>query len=280
MRDVVDELCAFERRGACTDAERRAALWVHDDLRSRGYDPWVETVWVRPQWGWAIVWHAALGVAVSLVSTTVPIVAAGAVLLALSWATGLLRRLFYRRATEIVVVDPPADGLALWLVAHTDAPRCGVGFRERWRRWMRRVDASWLLLGLLLAVAVLGGLRGLGIEDGWLGFVQMVPTVGLLLFVGVALDSVLTDFSPGASDAGRRRGRPGAARGADPPAARGRLRRSRGRRRRRGVVTRLRPLAQVGEALGCRHRDRRARAVRLGHGRLVGASPAARRRVR
>ena len=98
-------------------------------------------------------------------------------------------------------MDPPADGLALWLVAHTDAPRCGVGFRERWRRLTRRVDSSWLLVALLLSVAVLGGLRGLGIEDGWVGFAQMVPTVGLLVYVGVALDSSLTDYSVGASDA-------------------------------------------------------------------------------
>ena len=201
MRDVVEDLCAIERRGACTDAERRAALWVHDDLRSRGYDPWVETVWVRPQWAWAIVWHAVLGVAVSLVSTAVPVVAVGAVVLAVSWAAGLLRRLFYRRATEIVVVDPDPAAVSLWLVAHTDAPRCGAGFRERLRRIARRVDASWLLVGLLLAVAVCGGLRQLGIEDAWLGILQMVPTVGLLAFVGVALDSVLTDWSPGASDA-------------------------------------------------------------------------------
>lgn len=201
MRDVVEELCAIGRRGACTDAERRAALWVHDDLRARGYDPWMETVWVRPQWHWAIVWHAALGVAVSLVSTGVPVVAAGAVLLAVSWATGLLRWCFYRRATEIVVADPPGPGIRLWLVAHTDAPRGGAGFRERWRRWLRRVDTSWLLVGLLLAIAVCGGVRGLGVEAGWLGAVQMVPTVALLLYVGVALDSALTDWGPGAGDA-------------------------------------------------------------------------------
>jgi hypothetical protein len=35
--------------GACTDAGRRAALWLHGVLRARGHEAWVETRWVRPQ---------------------------------------------------------------------------------------------------------------------------------------------------------------------------------------------------------------------------------------
>ena len=94
MRDVVDSLAGFAGRGACTDAERRATLWLHDDLRFRGLDPWMETVWVRPQWAWSLVWHAGLGVAVSLVSVAVPVVAVGGIALVLSWLFGGLTRLF------------------------------------------------------------------------------------------------------------------------------------------------------------------------------------------
>ena len=35
MRSVVDGVCSFRARGACTDAERRAAVWLHDEVRSR-----------------------------------------------------------------------------------------------------------------------------------------------------------------------------------------------------------------------------------------------------
>ena len=201
MQDVVEALTRIEGRGACTDAERRAALWVHDDLRRRGYDPWVETVWVRPQWGWSLVWHAGLGVAVSLAATAVPVIAAGALLLIASWLLGGLTRLFYRRATQIVAVDPPAGGINLWLVTHSDAPRCGAGFRERWRRWSRGVHPTTVLVVFLLAVAVIGGLRGLGVEGRAIGAVQLIPTVGLLAMAAVALDSLLSDWSAGASDA-------------------------------------------------------------------------------
>src|SRR4051794_7969714 len=85
LRDPVDELSTFPGRGPCTDAERRAALQLHDELREQGYEAWVETVWVRPQWAWSLFVHAGLGVAASLVSTaadlTVPALIAAAVAL-------------------------------------------------------------------------------------------------------------------------------------------------------------------------------------------------------
>jgi hypothetical protein len=206
MRDVVDALTAIPDRGACTDAERRAALWVHDDLRRRRCEPWVETVWVRPQWQWSLVWHGALGVAVSLASTAVPAVGLGGALLALSLGLELagfpvLTRFFYRRATQLVVAEPPGDGIALWLVAHTDAPRCGGAFRERWRRLARRLFPLWLTVAAFLAVTALAAVRATGTEEAWVGAVQLLPTVVLLAAAAVALDSVLSGWSPGASDA-------------------------------------------------------------------------------
>src|SRR3954451_2829411 len=75
LADVVEDLCSFQRRGACTDAERRAAVWLHDDLRARGHEAWMETVWVRPQWWWSLGLHGALGVVASLLSVDVPVAA-------------------------------------------------------------------------------------------------------------------------------------------------------------------------------------------------------------
>ena len=74
LADVVEDLCRFEQRGSCTDAERRAAVWLHDDLRERGHEAWVETVWVRPQWWTSLAAHAVLGLAASLVAATAQVV--------------------------------------------------------------------------------------------------------------------------------------------------------------------------------------------------------------
>ncbi len=207
MRDVVEALTAFANRGACTDAERRAALWLHDDLRSRGYEAWVETVWVRPQWAGSLLLHATLGVVASLASTAVPALALVAILLAVSYAGELLglpilARVFYRRATQTVVVEPPGDGIRLWLVARVDTDRGGAAFRERWRRWTRRLPLPWLVVAALLWVVAMGAVRASGAEGGWIGLVQIVPTVILLGGAAVALDVLLSDWTPGAATAG------------------------------------------------------------------------------
>lgn len=207
MRDVVEALTAFSDRGACTDAERRAALWVHDDLRRRGYEAWVETVWIRPQWAGSLFWHALAGVAASLAAVAVPALALMALLLALSYAAEhlgvpVLARLFYRRATQTVVVEPPGRGIQLWLVARTDAERSGAGFRERWRRLARGLPLSWVVVGALLLIVGMGAVRASGVEGGWVGGVQLIPTVVLLAAAAVTLDHVLSDWTPGALNAG------------------------------------------------------------------------------
>ncbi len=205
MRDVVEALTAFPDRGACTDAERRAAVWLHDDLRKRGYEAWVETVWVRPQWAGSLFWHCALGMAVSLAAAAVPAIAIAAFVLALSYGAEqlgfpVLARLFYRRATQHVVVEPPGDGIRLWLVARTDAERSGAAFRERWRRLLPVPQP--LVLIALLWITGMGAARASGSEGTWVGVVQLVPTVMLLVGAAAALDHVLSDWTPGASSAG------------------------------------------------------------------------------
>ena len=51
---IAEGLARFEARGPCTDAERRAAGWLHDELRDAGHEAWVETHWVRPQWALSV----------------------------------------------------------------------------------------------------------------------------------------------------------------------------------------------------------------------------------
>ncbi|MGH2949979.1 MAG: hypothetical protein ACRDPC_27575, partial [Solirubrobacteraceae bacterium] len=73
MRSVVEALCSFAGRGACTDAERRAAAWLHDELRSRVHEAWVQTRWLRPQRAPATALGGLLAVAGGLLATAVPV---------------------------------------------------------------------------------------------------------------------------------------------------------------------------------------------------------------
>ena len=70
---IAEGLARFEARGPCTDAERRARGWLHDELRDAGHEAWVETHWVRPQWALSMALHATIGVVASLVAITAPL---------------------------------------------------------------------------------------------------------------------------------------------------------------------------------------------------------------
>lgn len=215
---IVSTLCSFPARAACSDAERRAAVWLHDDLRERGHEAWVETLWVRPQWALSLALHAALGVVASVAATAWPIPAAAlaaivlvSYLLELAGRGGLLTRLFYRRATQVVVVAPPdPDAITLLITAATDAPRRGLLFRPAVRRAAAALQrplrghapgaAAWILIALAV-VGAAAGARIAGAEGAGVGAVQFVPTVLLLLATAAALDIALSPVSPGASDA-------------------------------------------------------------------------------
>src|SRR5688500_14678592 len=110
MIDDVRELCSFEGRLAGTDAGRRAANRLAERLRQTAHRVDVEPTYVHPQWALIHALHTALGFAGSLLS--IPLPAVGFALILLS-ATSLyfdantrfylLRRLFFRRASQNVV---------------------------------------------------------------------------------------------------------------------------------------------------------------------------------
>jgi hypothetical protein len=206
MRSLVDGLSAFAGRGGCTDAERRAALWLHDELRARGLEPFVETRWLRPQ-RWAVL---AIGcllcVAGSLVAVPVPVVGLvlagiGALSLAveaLGWL-GTVRLLFPRRATQHVLTAVPDEGVPLVIAAAYDAPRRGLVLNERWRALLRRAPrAAPAACGALVAAAAAA--RVAGVDATWLGALQLVPTVVLLCAFAAAIDIALSAWAPGAND--------------------------------------------------------------------------------
>jgi hypothetical protein len=201
MQSVVEALCSVPGRGACTDAERRAALWLHDELRSRGHEAWVETRWVRPQRYATAALGSLLAVAGSLLATVAPaaglaLAVAGALALALE-AAGFVPPPFPRRATQDVLVGTGDWATPLIIAAAYDAPRRGLVLNERWRRWLR---PRWGLAACGVAVAAAAGARLGGIEATWLGALQLVPTVVLLVACAAAVDIALSGFSPGAND--------------------------------------------------------------------------------
>jgi len=215
--EVIRELCSFEGRRAGTDAERRAANWLATRLRDGGRRAHVEPTYVHPQYGLVHALHCALAFAGSLVAIVQPAVGFGLVLLAavsmyldLNGRFYLLRRLFFRRASQNVVArgrnpDAPAR---VFICAHYDSARSGAAFQPRRVARASRLSAR---LGLPLApfrilfwsVAILLpilGARLAGIDSGLISLLQLIPTLILLIGVFLLTDIELSDVVPGAND--------------------------------------------------------------------------------
>ncbi len=217
--EVVTGLTAFPRRGAGTDAERRAAHHLANQLAGGGTPVSVEPFWCRPNWALAQAWHVALAVAGSLVSVA-SARAGGAMLLAAlvfviaDATTGRSpgRRLTRERASQNVVAGPPdqnPDRVRLIITANYDAGRAGLVYRDALRRpaaggrrllhgftpgWM-----GWIVLAIvwLLATAII---RVEGHHSTAIGAAQLAPTVGLLLGLALLFELAAADWSPAAGD--------------------------------------------------------------------------------
>jgi hypothetical protein len=196
MDRVVDALCSHADRGACTDAERRAALWLHDEIRALGRQAWVETLWVRPYRALELALAALLAVAGSLVATAAAIPGLVPAALGALWMLVPLPVL-PRRATQHVLTAVPDDGIVLAITAAYDAPKRGFVLNDRWRRFLK---PRWLPAACGVAVTATAAARVAGYEPGWLGAVQLVPTIVLLVTLAAALDVALSGWSPGAND--------------------------------------------------------------------------------
>ena len=216
--ELVRDLCSFEGRQAGTDSERQAANFLAKRLKESGnrrVD--VEPTYVRPQWALTHALHCLLGVAGSLVAIEVPAVGFGLVLFAaLSMYLDanarfqIVRRLFFRRASQNVYAQPRRGGKPgrVVICAHYDIARTGAAFRARNIARMNRLNSALpfsiegfrpLFWSLFLLLPILGA-RMAGVEDNWLGIIQLAPTLVLVVGVFALTDIALSEPVPGAND--------------------------------------------------------------------------------
>jgi hypothetical protein len=225
--DTATQLTRFERRGAGTDAERRAAIWVAGQLRGGRRRATLQTFWCRPNWALAQAWHTLAAIVGSLLAVHHGFLGGTIVLAALVCvvADGLTgyspgRRLTREHASQNVVSRVPAQAGApaapeaparvrLLVTANYDAGRTGLAYRT----WLRAPAArlkrlggpvslgwvGWLSLAMvwLLAVAVL---RHQGSTGTPIGIAQLVPTAALVLALALLLELAGAPYGPAASD--------------------------------------------------------------------------------
>jgi hypothetical protein len=216
---IIAGLLAFPGRGAGTEAERRAARWLGDELTRAGPVSTTEAFWCRPNWALGHAWHLALGLAGSLIAVSSPLLGAGLILVALLSLTADAlagvspgRRLTSERASQNIIwkasaADPKP--VRVIITANLDAGRAGLAYHRRLRRTAARLRAltwgvapgwlGWLATMLVwleaTAVVRLEGGRGTAA-----GIAQLLPSVVLVLGLAVLLEQGTADFSPAAGD--------------------------------------------------------------------------------
>lgn len=197
-RRVTDTAIREQSGTAGTDAERRAAHALADALRGTGREVQVRTLWVHTAWWAPQALAAALGVLASVlaVGTPVPAAVVAGVALALALADlsapAPVRRLTPARATQNVVSAPaevPPGAITLIVTTAVDRARSGLGrrFPGGPLRW------SIAALAVVLACCVV---RAVGVDETWVGAIQLLPTLVLLAAVLAFLDEAVADPVP------------------------------------------------------------------------------------
>jgi hypothetical protein len=215
------DLCSFTGRRGGSNAERRAALWLSDRLRSQGRAATIETFWCRPDWALAHAWHAAFGLAASLlivsharIGGALAIVTIVSIALDATTGRSLGRRLTPERASQnVVALDPAAapDASRLIVTANYDAGRAGLVYRPGPRALaaaLRRAAGGgrftpgwlgWLAIALLWLIVVAVA-RNSGAAGEVIDVVQVIPSIGLLVAAVALLELSLSATTPGACD--------------------------------------------------------------------------------
>jgi len=217
--EIVTRLCSFEGRGAGTDAERRAAGYLAETLRSPGRQVDVEPTYVHPQWPWVHAIHCLIGIAGSLLVRVEPAIGFGLVLAAaslmyldLGGRAYVVRSLLFRRASQNVVARDrdasTAERPLLIICANYDAPRSGAIYGRRPQRILAALERSVSLplgglrlpfFSLALLLPLLGA-RMAGLESSALTAAQLPPTLILIASLAMLAEIGLSPIGPGANE--------------------------------------------------------------------------------
>jgi len=218
--DIAKGLERFERRIAGSEAERRAANWLSDQLSSGGRETRIETFWCRPNWALAQAWHLLVAIAGSLVAVHHPRIGGALILIALiavilDATLGISpgRRLTREHASQNIIAHAPtgqrSKRVRLIITANYDAGRAGLVYRTpirqlaaRGARLTRRIAPGWVgwLAIALIWLLVVAILRLEGSKGSILGVAQVLPTVGLVLALALLVELGTSDVGPGAGD--------------------------------------------------------------------------------
>jgi len=213
----IERICSFASRLAGSDGERRLTNELAAELEAAGMRVEVEPTWVHPQWPLVHMVHCLVAIAGSVIAPSEPVVGFVIVLIAatsayldLSGRLYLLRTLLFRRASQNLYArrrEAVGGSGRVILCANVDAPRTGAAYN---RAPMRTFDRAarrlpvvssptrvWFWSIALLLIPI--GARMAGLDATWLDYVQLVPTLVLVVACFALGEIALSPASPGAN---------------------------------------------------------------------------------
>ncbi len=198
---LTGEITAIDGRCVGTDAERRAAVLLHERLDTPDRPARLQAIRVHPRFGLAHALHAALAVVGSVVAVSAATVGAALVLVATALAfldalgiAHLLRRPLATRASQNVESLEQSDKPGVLVIAAAyDSPR-ESGSLALATRLLR--DPQLAMVVAMLVLLVCCALRVAGVEGTAVTAVQFAPTVLLILLIPALVDVELSGAGP------------------------------------------------------------------------------------
>jgi hypothetical protein len=199
-------------RGACTEAEGRAAVYIGERFAERGLETSVQEFSTITTYSYLYVIYLSIAIACGVLSYWFPyFVAPVAVIIAAVFALDLetfplLSRLLPHRKSRNVLGEIPAEEgeVRLVVVAHYDSARAALSFHPK-RVKNFRMSFS-MMIGSILAVSALAlsnlVIRAItGSSNFWVWVAALVFSVYLLVPLVLMLHrEVVMDYTPGAND--------------------------------------------------------------------------------
>jgi hypothetical protein len=218
MLEIIEGICQFPQRGACTESERKASQFVFDVMEQKGMKPGFVDFETWPDFYKVYAGHMFLAAFVAIFIDSPMLLVITTSLLMVSWYGDLtfkwywLRRLFRKGQSRHVIgsLGPDDAKRTIILTGHHDAGQTSSvifepeGLRRQIRFWKEHFGIAFpqylFLMGAFGLILLAGFIRLGGNDSGLESVLLAVGSIILLIAGGVHLTMWGKGFAGGASD--------------------------------------------------------------------------------
>lgn len=212
--DDIKNLCSFKNRGAGTEEEKKAALWLKERMDKIGLKTKIQEFKFPLSFSSSLALHGILAVLFSLLSLKNPYIASLLILFIIFSYFGectarfiILRRLLLSGVSQNVIAklgDSQAKNKVV-ICAHCDVAKCGLIYKPRLSKIGSLYSSDKLgplspPFFFMIVIFVISVLRVFLNYNIFLNVIQIIFTFLILFFVFLAIQYEFSKYTDGASD--------------------------------------------------------------------------------